>query len=304
MSNPQLIVMAAGTGSRYGGLKQIDSIGPSGETVMDYAIYDAVGAGFEKVIFIIHKDFEEPFREKIGRPVEKHVETAYVFQELGALPDGYTLPAGREKPWGTAHAVLCAKAEVTNPFAVITADDVYGKNSFRIMGDYLRGAKDTDDAYDYSMVGFVLENTLTEHGHVARGICTVTDDGFLSTVVERTKIRRFGDVVKYVGNDGEWVEISTRSIVSMSLWGFTPSFIGELERGFLTFLKGHITDPKAEYFIPSIVNKLLEEHIATVRVLPTDEKWLGITYPQDKPEIEAAIADRISMGIYPEKLWD
>ena len=291
-------------GSRYGGLKQIDSIGPSGETVMDYAIYDAVQAGFEKVIFIIHKDFEELFREKIGHSVEKHVETAYVFQELGALQDGFTLPVGRKKPWGTAHALLCAKAEITSPFTVITADDVYGKNSFRIMGDFLRGVKDTDDAYDYSMVGFVLENTLTEHGHVARGICTVTDDGFLSTVVERTKIQRFGDVVKYSDNDDKWIEISARSIVSMSMWGFTPSFVGELERGFLTFLKGHITDPETEYYIPNIVNELLEDHKATVRVLPTDEKWLGVTYQQDKPEVKAAIADRISMGIYPEKLWD
>ena len=303
MSGPQLVIMAAGAGSRYGGLKQIDSIGPAGETVMDYSIYDALQAGFEKVIFIINRDIKKLFREKIGRSVEKRAETVYAFQELEALPDGFAPPAGRKKPWGTAHAVLCAKAEITGPFAVITADDVYGRNSFRIMSDHLRGAKDTDDAYDYSMVGFVLENTLTEHGHVARGICSVTEEGFLSSIVERTSIQRFGDVVKYAVSDDNWVEIPASSIVSMSMWGFTPGFIGELERGFLTFLKDNITDPKAEYFIPSVVNELLQKGAATVRVLPTDEKWLGVTYTEDKGGIKEAIARRISMGIYPKNLW-
>jgi dTDP-glucose pyrophosphorylase len=303
MAGPQLVVMAAGIGSRYGGLKQMDPIGPSGEIVLDYAVYDALKAGFEKVIFVISRRIEETFRERIGKTIEKHTDTAYVFQELDDLPEGYTLPPDRTKPWGTAHAALCAADAVTAPFAAINADDFYGRKSFQILGEYLAAAEDKGGSYDYCMVGFVLANTLTPHGHVARGVCTVGDDGYLGTIVERTKIQQFDDAAKYTEDGEEWVEIDRMSTVSMNMWGFTLSFLTELEQRFGAFLDENIHTAKGEYFVPTVVNELITEGKARVKVLPTDEKWFGVTYKPDKEAATRAITQKVNQGTYPEKLW-
>jgi len=304
MASGQLVVMAAGIGSRYGGLKQIDPVGPSGEIIIDYALYDAIEAGFQKVIFVINKDIEQAFRAKIGNAVERKVEVAYAFQELNALPPGFDVPPGREKPWGTAHAVLCASSKVDGPFAAINADDYYGRDAFQKLSEYLDLADDTSEAYDYCMVGYVLNNTLTEHGHVARGVCTVSAEGYLETVVERTKIRKFGDLVKYTEDDENWVEIDPASTVSMNMWGFTQSFMDELEARFPEFLRKNTANLKAEYFVPTAVNDLVSRGKATVKVLPTDERWFGVTYRQDKDKVVEAISQKIAEGVYPRRLWD
>lgn len=302
MAAPQLVVMAAGMGSRYGGLKQIDPVGPSGEIIIDYSIYDAVKAGFEKVIFIIRKDIEADFRECVGNRFAGIVDVDYAFQELDMLPEGIEVPEGRVKPWGTGHAVLCAKDVISAPFAVINADDFYGANSFQAIADYLRGAED-GDKYDYSMVGFILANTISEHGHVARGCCDVKD-GKLASIVERTKIQLFDDGIKYSEDDGEtWVDISPETVVSMNMWGFTPSFLDELGERFAKYVKANIENLKAEFFIPLAVDQLMSEGKADVSVLPCSSKWLGVTYREDKPTVEAAIKQLVSQGDYPEKLW-
>ena len=303
MASPQLVVMAAGIGSRYGGMKQIDPVGPSGETIIDYALYDAIAAGFQKVIFVISRKIEGPFRAKIGSAIEKNVEVAYVYQQLDALPPGFDVPAGREKPWGTAHAVLCAKDQVDGPFAAINADDYYGRGAFQTLSDYLKTAEDTVDFYDYCMVGYVLSNTLTEHGHVARGVCSVDAEGYLEAVVERTKIQRFGDEVKYTEDGENWIEIDGGSVVSMNVWGFTPSFMAELDARFPVFLAENKADTKAEYFVPSVVNDLIADGKARLKVLPTDERWFGVTYRQDKAKVAQAVSQKIAEGVYPSKLW-
>ena len=304
MQEPQLVVMAAGIGSRYGGLKQIDPVGPSGEIVLDYAVYDALKAGFKKVVFIVRKDIEQAFRQSVGKAVEKRVETAYVCQELDKLPPGLAPPAGRTKPWGTGHAVLCAKDAITAPFAAINADDFYGAHSFKILCDYLAKAKDRPGNYDCCMVGFVLDNTLTEHGHVARGVCTTTPDGLLSSIVERTKIRRFGRVVRYAEGDDNWVDIPADSVVSMNMWGFTPGILAELECRFASFFERNVDNPKAEYFLPSVVNELIQESKAEVKILRTDSRWIGVTYKEDKPKVKQAIREMVDQGVYPERLWE
>ncbi len=294
--------MAAGIGSRYGGLKQIDPIGPNGEIVLDYAVYDAIKAGFGKVVFVIRKEIEEAFREKVGETIEKQIDTAYVFQDLSMVPDGYTIPAERTKPWGTAHAVLCAEDAITAPFAAINADDFYGADSFRVLGEHLSSAKD-GETYDFSSVGFVLSNTLTEHGHVARGICTVNDDGYLDEVVERTKIQQFDDGVKFAEDEENWVPISGDSIVSLNMWGFTPVMFDEIRQRFPVFLKATDGQLKAELFIPTVVNELLQEGRARVKVLPTKSRWYGVTYQGDKDRVKSAIAAMVADGQYPENLW-
>lgn len=303
MSQPQLLVMAAGIGSRYGGLKQIDPVGPSGEIVIEYAIYDALKAGFGKVVFTIRKEIEEVFREKIGKTIEKQVDTEYVFQELDKLPPGLTVPADRTKPWGTGHAILCAREAIDAPFAVINADDFYGADAYRLLCDYLKNARDTDDKYDYSMVGYVLGNTLTEYGHVARGVCDATDDGFLARVVERTKVQKFGDVIKYTGDDENWTEIDGGNVVSLNMWGFTQSVFGELEQRFPKFVEENMDKPKAEFYIPTVVDELIQEGKAAVKILPTDEKWFGVTYKEDKPRLKEVIANLVNESVYPKKLW-
>lgn len=302
---PTLIVMAAGIGSRYGGLKQVDPIGPNGEIVIDYAVFDALRAGFGKVVFLIRKDIEEIFRERVGSTIEKQVQTVYVFQELDNLPPGFSVPPERKKPWGTGHAVLSCKDAVHEPFAVINADDFYGPGAFQALADYLRQAQDQESGpYDYSMAGYDLENTLSEHGTVSRGVCEVTPDGYLAQVRERTKIKRFGDEVKYTENGEDWVTLPAHSTVSMNMWGFTPSFFKELEQIFPRFLKANVeTMSKVEFYLPFVVNQLLNEQKARVKVLPVQEKWFGVTYPEDRASVQEAIRGLVRQGVYPKSLW-
>lgn len=304
MTKPTLVVMAAGVGSRYGGLKQIDPVGPSGEMIIDYSIYDALKAGFGKVVFVIKEEIEEVFQEKIGKRIEKQLETVYVRQNIDDLPSGFTPPPDRKKPWGTAHAVMSCRHEVKTPFAVINADDFYGAASFRILYDHLKEAQDLHGVYQYCMVGFVLENTLTEHGHVARGVCTVDAEGYLVEIHERTRIEKFGAITKYTEDGANWTVIPKGSTVSMNTWGFTPSLFGELEARFPQFLTQNQTNLlKAEYFLPEIVGRLIAEKKARVKVLASPERWYGVTYQEDKPLVKQAIGDLIQRGVYPVNLW-
>lgn len=304
MPKPTLVVLAAGIGRRYGGLKQIEPLGPNGEIIIDYSIYDALNAGFGKVVFVIKQDIEEALRERVGKTIEKRCETAYVFQRIGDVPEGFEAPPDRQKPWGTAHATLSCRNVVHSPFAVINADDFYGRSSYQTLCDYLKNAQDRGGVYDYSMVGYVLENTLTEHGHVARGVCTVDQDGFLVEIHERTRIEKFGEISKYTEGGEHWVEIPKGSIVSMNMWGVTPSLFSELEARFPRFLQKNSDNiQKAEYFLPDVVDDLLKETRATVKVLSTNERWYGVTYQQDKPRVKEAIRDLIRRGVYPEDLW-
>lgn len=303
MKKPTLVIMAAGIGSRYGGLKQIDPMGPHGEIIMDYSIYDALKAGFEKVVFIIKKDIEEVFREKIGKKISRLVETEFVYQSVNDLPSGFKAPDGRNKPWGTGHAVLSCRNVVNTPFAVINADDFYGPSSFQAVADFLKSAEDTNK-YHYAMVGFVLENTLTENGHVARGVCSVTGEGYLSGIAERTRIEKFGSETKYTEDGLNWITIPEGSLVSMNTWGFTPSIFTELEARFPKFLTDNKDRlDKAEYFLPNVVGDLIQENKADVKVLSSNERWYGVTYPADKPMVRQAILTMIQQGKYPEDLW-
>jgi len=261
-NNPALtlVVMAAGIGSRYGGLKQLDPIGPGGEIILDYSVFDAIRAGFGRVVFIIRKEIEAAFRERVGRTVEQAVDTAYAFQRLDDLPAGFAPPAGRTKPWGTGQATLSCRGLVTGPCAVINADDFYGRAAFRTIAGYLAGARDRDGLYDYCMVGYRLANTLSAHGHVARGVCRVDADGLLVDIVETTKIQRFGDAIRCERGEGVWEDLPGASVVSLNLWGFTPSIFDELGGRFPAFLEAHGKDPKAEYFLPTVVGELVHEN--------------------------------------------
>lgn len=305
MKKPVLVIMAAGMGSRYGGLKQIDPIDNQGHIIMDFSIFDAKRAGFEKVVFIIKKENEELFKEAVGRRVEAVMDVEYVFQDLQNIPEGFAVPAERVKPWGTAHAVLSCIDVVDGPFAVINADDYYGRDAFQKIYDFLSKSED-DDKYRYTMVGYRLENTLTENGHVARGVCTIDEDGYLVKVVERTRIERKGDGAAFTEDDGKtWTEIPTDSIVSMNMWGFSASFLQEIQKGFAAFLEeGLKNNPlKCEYFLPSVVSKLLAEDRATVSVLTSQDKWYGVTYKEDKANVMAAIQSMKDNGVYPEQVW-
>ncbi|PYG88712.1 hypothetical protein LY28_01066 [Ruminiclostridium sufflavum DSM 19573] len=306
MTKPILVVMAAGMGSRYGGLKQIDPVGPNGEIIMDYSIYDALKAGFGKIVFVIKEDFQEVFRERIGYRIEKLADTAYVFQKIDDIPEGIQVPEGRVKPWGTGHAVLSCRRAVDAPFAVINADDFYGAATFKLLHDYLISeAADAQGMYRYSMAGFILENTLSEHGHVARGVCKVDSEGYLEEIHERTNIKKLGDKVKYSEDGQNWSEISKSSIVSMNTWGFTPSIFGELEARFNSFFRNSSSNLlKAEYFLPEVVDSLISEKKARVKVLPSEDKWYGVTYQDDKPLVKNAICNFIKQGVYPDKLWE
>ena len=305
MSDPTLVVMAAGIGTRYGGFKQIDPVGLNGEIIIEYSIYDALGAGFRQVVFVIRRDMEAAFRERVGRAVEKCMDTAYVFQDLDNVPEGFSVPADRKKPWGTGHAVLSCRRAVRTPFAVINADDFYGATAFQVLADYLRQAQDRDGVYEYGMVGYALGNTLSEHGHVARGVCQVTPDGFLIDVRERTHIERFPDSIQYTENGVDWVKLASDSIVSLNTWGFTLSIFEELEARFALFLQRNTASlSKAEYFLPDVVGDLVKEGKARVKVLTTKEKWHGVTYQEDRPRVQAAIREMIRQGTYPEKLWE
>jgi len=304
MTKPTLIIMAAGVGSRYGGLKQIDPIGPNGEIIIDYSVYDALGAGFGKIVFVIKEEIEEAFREKVGRTIEKQCQTSYVFQRLDDVPVGFELPPDRKKPWGTAHATLSCKDVVDSPFAVINADDFYGRSSFQMLGDYLNRAQDHEGVYDYCMVGYQLENTLTEHGYVARGVCSVDQNDRLMEIRERTHIEKFDDATKYTEDGERWIELPQGSTVSMNMWGFTLGLFSELENRFPAFLQQNRDNiEKAEFFLPEVVGDLIRRKKATVKVLPTSDKWLGVTYKQDKPRVRRAIRDLVDHGVYPENLW-
>lgn len=305
MKKPVLVIMAAGMGSRYGGLKQIDPVDEQGHIIMDFSIYDARRAGFEKVIFIIKRENETDFREAIGGRIENVMEVAYAYQDLHNLPEGFEVPQGRVKPWGTAHAVLSAKDEIDGPFVVINADDYYGREAFEKIYDYLQSHED-DGKYRYAMVGYRLENTLTENGHVARGICEVNDRGELVSVTERTRIEKKGDGAAYTEDDGAvWNSLPSGTIVSMNLWGFTAGLIGEIEQGFAAFLESGLKENplKCEYFLPAVVSGLLREDRASVAVLTTADRWYGVTYKEDKPVVEQAIRRLKESGLYPEKLW-
>lgn len=305
MKKPVLVIMAAGMGSRYGGLKQIDPVDPQGHIIMDFSLYDAKKAGFEKVVFIIKKENEADFRERIGDRISKIMDVSYVFQDLNNIPQGYQVPEGRVKPWGTGHAVLSCLGTVDAPFAVINADDYYGSHAFQVIYDFLTTHQD-DEKYHYTMAGYILENTLTENGHVARGVCETDENGNLVGIHERTRIERRGDKTAYTEDDGAtWVEIPQGSTVSMNMWGFTESMLKELESRFEAFLKDALkTNPlKGEYFLPSVVGELLAENKADVKVLKSEDKWYGVTYKEDKPVVEAAIRKMKEEGLYPENLW-
>lgn len=304
---PVLVIMAAGMGSRYGGLKQIDPIDGHGNLIIDFSIYDAVAAGFEKVIFIIKKGIEEEFKEHIGRRMEKHVEVAYVHQELDRLPEGYHCPGGRAKPWGTGHAVLCCARELGDaPFAVINADDYYGKSAFQVIYEQLSHMAD-DDKCHYTMVGYDLYKTLTDHGHVARGVCALDESSMLREIVERTRIEKHGEQAAYTEDDGEsWTVLPENTIVSMNLWGFTSSILKELEKRFPLFLDDHLnSDPlKCEYFLPFVVDQMIREGQADVKVLHSADSWYGVTYKEDKERVVKAIHAFKEAGLYPECLWE
>lgn len=305
MTKPILVVMAAGIGSRYGGLKQIDPMGPNGEIIMDYSIYDALKSGFSKVVFVIKKEIEDTFREKIGRRIERLVDTAYVHQCVEDVPDGFALPQERVKPWGTAHAVMSCRNAVDRPFGVINADDFYSRHSFQILHDYLVDVDVKIKPYSYCMVGFQIENTLTEHGHVARGVCTVGADGCLIGIQERTRIQKFGNTAKYTEDGDTWSDIPYGSMVSMNTWGFTPSLFRELDDRFPSFLLSNIENIlKAEFFLPTVVDGMIAEGKAIVKVLPCRERWYGVTYQEDKPVVRQALKKLILSGIYPENLWE
>ncbi len=304
MAKPTLVIMAAGMGSRYGGLKQIDPVGRHGEIIMDYSLYDAVEAGFEKVVFIINRRIEQDFYEVVGRRAEKHLDVHYVFQSLDSmLPGGFAVPQERVKPWGTAHAILCCRDVVREPFAAINADDYYGKHAFSALYDYLKDARD-GGKYDYSMVGYLARNTLTENGHVARGLCEVNDSGELVNIIERLRIYQTPEGPAYTEDEGKtFVHFSGDTLVSMNFFGFTPSLFDELTAEFPRFLERSMRDNplKGEYLIPNEAGRLVREGKAHMKVLGSPDRWYGVTYREDKPVVTEALANMTDAGLYPDK---
>ena len=305
MNKPVLVVMAAGMGSRYGGLKQIDPVGPNGQVIVDYSLYDARRAGFETVVFVIKHEIEDAFKAAIGDRVSKVMQVHYAFQQLDELPAGYTIPEGRAKPWGTCHAVLAAKPFIDGPFAVVNADDYYGPEAFRVMYEYLSTHSD-GELYDYCMVSYLLQNTVSENGSVARGVCQANPDGTLHSVTERTRIETYAGGIHYTEDGGEsWTDLPGETPVSMNLWGFGKSFLEEADRRFAGWLDENLAkNPlKCEYFLPLVVTELLEEGKARVQLLHSADKWYGVTYREDKPVVVDAIARMTREGLYPEDLW-
>lgn len=306
MKKTTLVVMAAGMGSRYGGLKQIDPVGPNGEIILDYSVFDAAQAGFDRVIFVIKHEIEADFKKITEGRYDGKLEVEYAFQDLHDLPEGFSVPEGRVKPWGTGQAVLACRNLIDGPFAVINADDYYGKETFRLIHDELVREDAVSDKYSFCMVGFRVENTLTENGTVARGVCQIDKEGFLTDIVERTKIATNGEKIQYTEDDGEsWTDIPNGTTVSMNCWGFTGEMIKELEARFSDFLeKGIKENPlKCEYFLPFVVDELLKEDKAQVKVLSTKEKWYGVTYKEDRQSVAGALSRKVVDGVYPEKLW-
>lgn len=301
---PTLLLLAAGMGSRYGGLKQLDGLGPNGETIMDYSIYDAIQSGFGKIVFVIRKDFEEQFRKQVLSKYEGHIPAELVFQGLDCLPEGFSVPEGREKPWGTNHAVLMAKDVIKEPFCVINCDDFYNRDCFKVVGKFLselpEGAKNK-----YAMVGYRIGNTLSDNGTVARGVCATDAQGNLQDVVERTEVERHDGTVQYKDENGEWISTPDTTPVSMNVWGFTPDYFEYSEEYFKEFLsdKRNMENKKAEFFIPLMVNKLIKEGTATVKVLDTTSKWFGVTYAADRQSVVDKIQSLVDDGVYPNKLF-
>ena len=299
---PTLFVLAAGMGSRYGGLKQLDGLGPNGETIMDYSIFDAIRGGFGKIVFVIRRDFEQDFRDKVLSKYEGHIPTELVFQAIDDLPEGFTCPADRAKPWGTNHAVLMGKDVIKEPFAVISADDFYSRDAFAVMGKWLSELPEGSTG-KYSMVGFRICNTLSENGTVARGVCGKNEAGMLTDVVERTEIMRVDGTICYKDENGEWQPVGEETPVSMNFWGFTPDYFQYSEAQFVDFLKENIDKPKSEFFIPLVVDTLINNGKATCEVLDTTAKWFGVTYAADRPGTVEKIQALVDAGEYPAKLF-
>ena len=306
MRKPVLVVLAAGMGSRYGGLKQMDSVAGHGQSIIDYSIYDARRAGFEKVIFVIKRALEEDFRRLVGDRIARGVQVEYAFQELDDLPAGYAVPAGRKKPWGTTHAVLAARELIDGPFAVINSDDYYGPEAFRLIYDFLSAQDEAAVPQRYAMVSYLLGNTVTENGSVARGVCRVGEDGLLQEVVEHTRIEKDGADARSTQDGGEtWQRLSGSTPVSMNFWGFQRSFVDEGEARFPEYLDQILAEnpEKGEFYLPLLVSRLIEEGRAQVQVLRSEDKWYGVTYREDKPGVVAALAEMTARGLYPEDLW-
>lgn len=302
---PVLVIMAAGMGSRYGGLKQIDPVNEDGDIIIDFSIFDAVRAGFKKIVFVIKKEIEKDFKEVVGNRIEKHVDVAYVYQQLDKLPEGFEIPEGRVKPWGTGHAVLCCSDVIDGPFAVINADDYYGVDAFKSIYDYLANSAD-DELYRFAMVGYLVENTLTDFGYVSRGVCSVNEQQQLVDIHERTHIEKKDGGAAYTEDDGKtWTTIPAGSTVSMNMWGFSAGFMNELKARFVPFLQDAMQNNplKGEYFLPFVVDELVKEGKATVQVLKSEERWYGVTYKEDKKVITEAIDQMKAAGKYPLKLW-
>lgn len=299
---PTLLILAAGLGSRYGSLKQMDKLGPSGETLLEYSVYDAIRGGFGKVVFVIRRDIENDFKESILNKLKGKIAVDYVFQELDVLPAGYSLPEGRVKPWGTGHAILVAADKITEPFAVINADDFYGNGSFKLLADFL-SSKDVDDDKTYSMVGYQLEKTLSEFGFVSRGVCDTDEKFNLIAATEKTHIQRTDLGILSKLSDGTTEVLDGKSFVSMNCWGFTPSLFDYLKSGFIQFLKQNVSNLKAEFYIPFMVNELIEEGEVKVKMLKGNDDWFGMTYKQDRELAVETIRNLVAKGVYPENLW-
>lgn len=307
MKKPVLLVLAAGLGSRYGGLKQMDPVGGHGQSIIDYSIYDAKRAGFETVVFVIKHELEQDFREAVGDRISRGMEVRYAFQDMADLPRGYHVPFGRQKPWGTTHAVLAARELIDGPFAVINADDCYGPEAFRVIFDYLAHHQDRPDCFQYAMVGYHLRSTVTEHGSVARGVCRLSPDGLLEEIVERTKIEKDGDGGRFTEDGGQtWEHLPGDTLVSMNFWGFQQSFLQEAQDRFPLLLRRALArhPEKGEVQLPVMVADMLDRGRAQVRVLSSGEKWFGVTYREDKPKVVAALREKTDQGQYPENLWE
>ena len=297
---PTLLILAAGMGSRFGGLKQVEPVGPNGEAIIDYSIFDAIRAGFGKVVFIIRESFADAFRDKFDQKLKGKIKVEYVYQELHMLPAGFVLPEGREKPWGTAHAILVAKDVINEPFCALNADDFYGRNAYKVMAKFLTTSEKPNE---YSMVGYKLKNTLSDFGSVSRGICNIDEKNHLKKIVETTKILKKEDRVVSIENDGTEKTLSGEENVSMNIWGFTPTVFATLEQKFSSFLTTEINKPKSEMYIPSVVFEMIDEQKATVKVLEADSPWFGVTYKEDKPYVVQKINSLIQQSEYPDKLF-
>lgn len=297
---PTLLILAAGMGSRYGGLKQMDALGPNGETIIDFSVYDAIAAGFGKVVFIIRESFAEAFKARFEPLLKGKIETQYVFQELDKLPNGFKMPEGREKPWGTGHAILMAKDVINEPFAIINADDFYGKASYKQVVDFMASSANGNE---YGMVGYYLKNTLSDFGTVSRGVCKTDDQGFMINITERTKIGVEGDEIFYYEEDNK-TKLTGSEPVSMNFWAFKPSYFNYLEEGFISFLKDRGQELKSEYYFNAVVDQLIKSEKVTTKVITTEAPWFGVTYQEDRPLVQEKIQKLIAQGEYPKSLWN